>query len=86
MSLKDEAVKVVKKFCNDVLTARDNVSYSMSKVVGISAGVALVEKYSSSPAADPVAFATSIGIIMGALAVKYAVETIGEKKDVPPAA
>jgi len=59
---------------NDLLTARNGVDYSLTKIVGVSAAVEMLVKFWQLPTPDFFGFATGIGAIMAALAAKYYVE------------
>ncbi len=59
-------------------TSRDNLTYSFTKLLGASAGVTMICKFSTMVVPDFVGFGVGISGIIAALAIKYAVE---EKKD-----
>lgn len=55
-------------------TARDNISYSLTKLIGVAGGVAMVFNFIVKGSDDFQGFGTGIGLIMAALAAKYFVE------------
>lgn len=65
-------------FISNLFTARNNVDYSLTKLLGICAGGAEIVKFVQSVGADYQGFGIGIASIMAALAAKYYVE--GEKK------
>jgi hypothetical protein len=67
------------KFINDLLTARNGIDYSLTKLVGVAAAIEMLVKFWGVPIPDFFGFATGIGAIMAALAAKYYVE--GDKKE-----
>lgn len=58
----------------DWATARDGISFSLTKLLGVSGGVAMIYNFVANASADYSGFGTGIGLLMAALAVKYAVE------------
>ena len=72
--MKDKLIQ----FLVDLLTARNGVDYSLTKLMGISAGITMIVKFWQLPTPDFQGFAIGISAIMAALAAKYYSE--GEKK------
>ncbi len=62
------------EFFNHIFTARDGLSYSLTKLVGIAGAVAMVYNFVSKGSTDFNGFGIGIAALMAALAVKYAVE------------
>ncbi len=65
----------IAQFLVDVLTARNGVDYSLTKIMGISAGITMIVKFWQLTTPDFLGFATGIAAIMAALAAKYFTET-----------
>lgn len=61
-------------FLKNVLTARDNTSYSLTKLVAIGAALDMLLKFYQSPNPDFQAFGFGVASMMAALAGKYFVE------------
>jgi len=59
---------------NNIFTARDNQSVSLTKLVGIGAAITMCYKFAISDSADFIGFGTGISLLMAALAAKYMVE------------
>jgi hypothetical protein len=59
---------------NDLFTARNGVDYSLTKLLGISAGIAMIYQFVATESGDYSGFGTGIGLIMAALAAKYMAE------------
>jgi hypothetical protein len=64
----------LKQFLVDALTARNGIDYSLTKMLGIAAGVTMIVRFWQLPTPDFLGFAGGIAAIMGALAAKYYVE------------
>lgn len=64
-------------FFKNVLTARDNISFSLTKLVGISAAVAMVVNFIRLGSVDFDGFGVGMAALMAALAAKYFVEDKG---------
>lgn len=62
------------QFLIDLFTARNGVDYSLTKLIGIAAGVAMIYQFVASESGDYSGFGTGIGLIMAALAAKYVAE------------
>lgn len=62
-------------FLKDWLTAKNGIDYSLTKSLGIGAGVAMIFNFVSEGSVDFSGFGTGIGLLMGALAAKYFVES-----------
>lgn len=62
------------RILKDWATARDGISFSLTKLLGISAGVAMIYNFVANGSADYSGFGTGIGLLMAALAAKYFVE------------
>lgn len=62
------------QFLKNILTARDNESYSLTKLVAIGAAVTMIIKFYQSATPDFQAFGTGVALMMAALAGKYFVE------------
>lgn len=56
-------------------TSRDGISFSLTKLIGSAAGVALVVQFVRTGSVDFQGFAIGASVIIAALAVKYAVDT-----------
>ena len=56
-------------------TSRDGVSFSLTKLIGTFAGAALVVQFIRANSVDFQGFAIGASVLIGALAVKYAVDT-----------
>jgi len=63
----------------DWFTQRDNISYSLTKLIGISAFISATYKFCESASPDFVGYATLTSGIMAALAVKYYAEGVADK-------
>lgn len=64
----------MKEFLKNVFTARDNVSYSLSKLLGISGGAAMVFNFIKVGSVDFQGFGTGVSLLIAALAAKYFAE------------
>jgi len=64
----------INQFMQHVFTARDGISYSMTKLVGVSAAVVMIVQFVRTHSTDFQDFSLGIAGIMTALAIKYAVE------------
>lgn len=64
----------MKTIIKNWFTARDNLTFSMTKLLGISAGASMVFNFVTHHSLDYQGFGTGIGLIMAALAAKYFVE------------
>jgi hypothetical protein len=62
------------KFITDLLTARNGMDYSLTKLVGVAAVVTMIVKFWQIDTPDFVGFGMGVGALMGALAAKYYVE------------
>jgi len=62
------------QFFLDALTARNGADYSLTKMLGISAGITMTVRFWQLPTPDFQGFAIGIAAIMAALAAKYYVE------------
>jgi hypothetical protein len=69
----------LKQFIIDLLTARNGTDYSLTKIMGIFAGITMIIRFWQLPTPDFQGFAIGMAAIMGALAAKYYVETPAEK-------
>lgn len=65
---------MIREIIKNWFTARDNISYSLTKLIGVSAGIAMVFNFVGNDSQDYGGFGTGIGLIMAALAAKYLVE------------
>lgn len=59
---------------NNIFTARDNQSVSLTKLVGIGAAITMCYKFATGDSADYSGFGTGIALLMTALAAKYMAE------------
>jgi hypothetical protein len=64
----------MRQFINNIFTARDNVTFSMTKLLGMSGGFSMVWKFIQAPSPDYQAFGLGLAGIMAALAAKYYTE------------
>lgn len=64
----------INKLVQHIFTARDGISYSMTKLVGVSAAVVMIVQFIRTHSTDFQGFSIGIAGIMTALAIKYAVE------------
>ena len=64
----------LKQFFIDALTARNGTDYSLTKMLGIAAGVTMIVRFWQISTPDFIGFAGGIAAIMAALAAKYYVE------------
>ena len=62
-------------FMKNIFTAKDNVSYSLSKLLGISGGAAMVFNFVKAGSLDFQGFGAGVSLLIAALAAKYYVET-----------
>ena len=62
------------KLIQDWFTARNGIDYSLTKILGMSAGIAMVYNFVSNESGDYSGFGTGIGLVMAALAAKYLAE------------
>ena len=67
------------EFMKNIFTARDGISYSLTKIVGIAAAVAMVVNFIRLASTDYGGFGTGISFLMAALAAKYFVEDKEQK-------
>lgn len=58
----------------DLFTAKNGIDYSLTKLIGLSAGVAMIYNFVAAESGDYSGFGTGIGLIMAALAAKYLAE------------
>ena len=66
------------KFLKNIMTARDNETFSLTKLMGSMAGVTMIAKFWQTPTPDYQGFGLAIAGIIAALAAKYHVEKQGE--------
>jgi len=59
---------------NNIFTARDNQSVSLTKLVGICGALTMCYKFATGDSTDFSGFGTGISLLMAALAAKYMVE------------
>ena len=64
----------MKEFMKNIFTSKDNVSYSLSKLLSISGGAAMVFNFVKTGSIDFQGFGTGISLLIAALAAKYYVE------------
>lgn len=64
----------MKEFLKNIFTAKDNVSYSLSKLLGISGGAAMVFNFVKAGSIDFQGFGTGVSLLIAALAAKYLAE------------
>lgn len=62
------------KFINEIFTQRDNITFSMTKIIGIAGSSIMIAKFIESPSPDYQGFGIGISAVMTALAVKYYTE------------
>lgn len=67
------------EFLKNIFTARDGLSYSLTKLVGIAAAIAMVVNFIRLASTDFGGFGTGIALLMTALAAKYYVEDKEQK-------
>lgn len=65
----------MKEFLKNIFTAKDNVSYSLSKLLGISGGAAMVFNFVKVGSTDYQGFGTGVSLLIAALAAKYFAES-----------
>lgn len=70
-------ITLIKTLLQHWFTARDNTSYSFTKLLGSVGGGSMIYKFitNASPTPDYVGFGAGVAAIMAALAAKYLVET-----------
>ncbi len=56
------------------MTARDNLTWSFTKLLGMGAGITMIVKFWKTPTPDYQSFGIAITGIIAALAYKYSVE------------
>lgn len=61
-------------FLKNIFTARDNESFSLTKLIGIGGGTSMIYNFLSTSSDAFQDFGIGIGAIMAALAAKYHVE------------
>ena len=59
---------------NNIFTARDNESVSLTKLVGIAGAITMCYKFATGDSTDFSGFGTGVSLLMAALAAKYMVE------------
>jgi len=64
----------MKQLVKDLFTARNGIDYSLTKLLGVSAGVAMIYQFIRLDSTDYTGFGTGIGLLMAALAAKYYAE------------
>ena len=62
------------RFIKQWLTARDNLTYSATKLIGISAAITMIVQFVRTGSVDFISFGAGVTAIMAALAAKYYVE------------
>jgi len=62
------------KLIQDWFTARNGTDYSLTKILGMSAGAAMIYNFVANESGDYSGFGTGIGLVMAALAAKYFAE------------
>lgn len=62
------------RFLKNILTARDNESYSLTKLLVIAAVAAMIYKFVKADTVDFQAFGTGLSFVLAVLAGKYFVE------------
>lgn len=70
----------LKEILHHLTTARDGISYSLTKLLGISATGVMCYKFLIDESSDYIGFAGGVAAIMAAMAAKYYVES---PEDVP---
>jgi hypothetical protein len=63
------------EFLKNIFTANDNATFSMTKVIAITAVVSMTYTFISVISQDFQGYGIGVSIIMGALAAKYFVES-----------
>jgi hypothetical protein len=63
----------------DWFTARNGIDWSLTKLVGIAASLAMVANFLRTSSVDFQGFGTGISLLMAALAAKYFVEDKDQK-------
>lgn len=63
------------KFLNDIFTSRDNATFSMSKLIGSTAGVAMVYEFIRMSSVDFQGFGIGASTLIAALAAKAYTDT-----------
>ena len=58
----------------NIFTARDNATYSLTKLVGLSGTITMIVQFVKSDSGDYMGFGAGIALMMAALAGKYFVE------------
>lgn len=64
----------MKNFLKNIFTARDNASFSLTKLLGVGSGMSMIYNFLDTSSAAFQDFGIGIGAIMAALAAKYHVE------------
>ena len=64
----------LKEILEHWMTGRDGISYSLTKLIGLSAGATMIYQFAMLDSKDWQGFGIGITAIMGAMAVKYMVE------------
>jgi len=65
----------IARLLNDLFTAKNGIDYSLTKLLGVSAGVAMIYNFVHTESGDYSGFGTGIGLVMAALAAKYFAES-----------
>ena len=73
----------MKTILKNWFTSRDGTSFSLTKLIGSFAGIALVIQFVRTGSVDFQGFAIGVSALIGALAVKYAVDEPEVKAEAP---
>lgn len=71
---------LIRKYIRDLMTAVDNVTYSLTKFLAIGGFGAMTFQFVKQAIPDFLGYAIGISVIMAALAGKYFVENKGPKE------
>lgn len=66
-------------FLKNIVTARNNVDYSLTKLLGIAGGVTMIFKFMQTSTPDFQGFGAGIALLMAALAAKFVAEGTEDK-------
>lgn len=72
-------IEFLKNFLHNILTARDNLTFSLSKIIAIAGVVGLCFNFVKLGSADFQGFGLAVSILIAALAGKYFVEDKAQK-------
>lgn len=65
---------LIKKYLSNILTAKDNATFSLTKLIGLSGFGSMVYEFIARASVDFIGFAGGVAAIIAALAAKHATE------------